>query len=205
VLLEGGTVRVRGTFPIEHEGRELERYLIELVFPEDYPESIPSVREVDGRLPKTRDRHFADDETACLFVPDEREWIWPRGAPFSEFLDGPVRNFFLFQSVVSRGGTWPHGERSHGVEGLLEFYKQLLATEDLLLVFRYVEYLSLSSVQGRLCPCGSGRKAKKCHHEQLRELRGKIPPHIAYETLRRIRLDFELAAKASAKPTTATR
>jgi hypothetical protein len=197
VVIEDGLVRVCGTYPITHDDRELDRYLVEITFPPDYPESIPLLREVGGRLPQIASRHFSDDGTACLFVPDEREWIWPTGASFSDFLDGPVRNFLLFQSIVSRGGKWPHGERSHGVEGVLEFYKEILATEDLRLVLRYVEYLSLPSVQGRLCPCGSGRKAKKCHDAQLRELRQRIRPHVAYETLERLRIEVEKATKAS--------
>jgi hypothetical protein len=182
VVIEDRIVRVRGTFPITHEGQELDRYLIEITIPDDYPETVPAVREVEGRLPKTAERHFDEGGMACLFVPDEREWLWPRGASFLEFLEGPVRSFFLFQSIVSRGGTWPHGERSHGVDGLFEFYREKIGTDDLGAVLRYVEYLSLPDVHGAPCPCGSGRKAKKCHREQLRGLRAMIAPGVAYHT-----------------------
>lgn len=196
VVVDADCVRVCGTLPITHDGRELERYAIEIRFAADYPDSIPEVRETSGRIPKTDERHFDGDGTACLFVPDERDWIWPVGASFLEFLDGPVRTFFLAQSIVSLGGEWPHGERSHHALGLIEFYQKLLDTDDVALVFRYVAYLARSNPKGLPCPCGSGLKAKKCHREQLRELRVRIPANVAYRTLTQLRELETLVAEA---------
>jgi len=44
--IENGLVFIRGSFPIVHEGAVLDRYLIEVLFPNDYPGSLPIVQEV---------------------------------------------------------------------------------------------------------------------------------------------------------------
>ena len=113
VVEEGEKLFVRGTFPIIHEARVLDRYQIEIEFPPDYRRSaMPWVREVQGRIPHHMDRHVLHSGNACIFI--EEEWLVEVGEhpSFLEFLDGPVRNFFVSQSLVEAGKPWPFGERS---------------------------------------------------------------------------------------------
>lgn len=111
-------VFVRGTFPTVGEGEVLDRYRIEIELPRDSLKSTPIVREVANRIPQTSDRHMNPaDGTACVLLPDERWRVWPIGATLLDFLNGPVRNFFLGQSLVEAGEPWPFGQWSHGVDG----------------------------------------------------------------------------------------
>ena len=80
-------VFVRGTFPIVFNEGVLDRYLIEIELPREYPKSIPIIRETGGRIPRTVDRHMNPaDGTACVLLPDERWRVWPHGSTLLRFL-----------------------------------------------------------------------------------------------------------------------
>jgi len=194
---EGDTAFVRGSFPIVHEGRALARYQIEVEFLPDYPHCLPRLRETEGRIPHILDRHVLPTSgTACLFV--DEDWLLTVGGEPSlrEFLDGPVRDFFLGQALVEAGKPWPFGERSHGIKGLLEAYGEWFGTEDEAVILRHVDYLSREKIKGHWeCPCGSGQKLRKCHLEEVRKLQQRIPRLLARQALERLRYAQQLTAK----------
>jgi hypothetical protein len=176
----GDRVVVRGTFPIVHEGELLDRYLVEIELPSDYPNAIPVVREVGSRIPRSEDYHINRTGEACLFIPDERWLVYPPGTSFLEFLNGPVRNFFLGQSLFALTNMWPFGQRRHGADGIHEYYAQLLGTDELTLILGYLECLSRPVLKGHWeCPCRSGERLRDCHRVQIEDLRTKISPAVA--------------------------
>lgn len=178
---ENGHILIRGGLPLTHEGVTLDRYLIEIELPQDYPESIPTVREVGGQIPRTVDYHIVNDKgQACLFLPDERWKVCPPGTSLLEFLNGPVRNFFLGQSLVRRGQPWPFGQWGHGARGVHEFYTEIFGTDDLATIRTYLEYLTKKRIKGHWsCPCGSGKRLRNCHFSELQDLQAKIPRSVA--------------------------
>lgn len=182
----GTKVYIRGAFPIVHEGRVLDRYQIEIEW-SDSDIDVPLVRETAGRIPWIADRHMSQGGLACLFVPEE--WLMrPREERvLIRYLDGPVRNFFLWQSLVEQGESAPWGERAHGVPGLIEAYGDMLEMEGESAIRQCLEYLSKEEVKGHwACPCGSGKRIRHCHREHLRNLRSRIPRHIARLALKRL-------------------
>jgi len=193
-------VLVRGTLPIIHEGEELDRYAVEIVLLSDYPDILPLVFEVGGRVRRDADHHInRETGEACLFVPDERWRVCPSSMGFLEFLDGPVRNFFLGQSLFRLTGEWPFGQRPHGADGIREYYSELLGTEDVTVILGYLECLSRSVLKGHwACPCGSGKRLRDCHRTQIEDLRAKMPAAVAlrsWEALRKA-----VSAKTSSPP-----
>ncbi len=58
VFVESDAVAIRGTFPVMHAGEVLERYAVKVEFPADYPDRMPIVREVGGKIPWTADNHI---------------------------------------------------------------------------------------------------------------------------------------------------
>jgi len=185
---DNGHILIRGSFPVAHEGAILDRYSIEIERPESYPESIPIVREIGGLIPRTADYHMNAQGEACLFLPDECWRFFPPGTSLVPFLDGPVRNFFLGQSLVRRGQPWPFGQWGHGPQGIYEFYTELLGTNDLVTIRRYLEYLTKENVKGHWsCPCGSGQRLRNCHLNEVRDLRAKIPRSAAIQSWKSLR------------------
>lgn len=177
---------VRGTFPVlSPEGRALDRYQLSIELLADYPGTLPIVREIGGRIPWKPDFHVNADGTACVLLPDDRWRCFPEGAAFIQFLDGPVHDFFLGQSLVAQGEEWPFGQWSHGANGVYEYYQWLLETDDGRTIVRYLEVLAKLNFKGHWeCPCGSGEKIRRCCRQKILDLRNKISPAAARTALK---------------------
>ena len=190
IYIENETVFMRGSFPLTFENEVLDRYQVEIEFLTDYPDSVPIIRETAGRIPRTPDSHIiTSDGQCCLFLPDERWKVCPEGSSFLDFLNGPVRTFFLGQTMVRLGQPWPFGEHEHGVKGILDYYEGLLGSNDLRIILTYLRYISKPIIKGHWdCPCGNGKRLRNCHFQELIELRRKISPQIAGQSLGKILL-----------------
>ena len=176
------SAEVRGSFPVVGiDGRILDRYSIRIRFPDRYPEALPVVEEVGGRIPWAADRHiFTDAGTCCVLLEDARWESFPVGASFRTFLEVPVRNYFLGQSLVARGEAWPFGEWSHGAAGVAEYYAEILETTDLATIRGFVGLLALSEAKGHHeCFCGSKQRLRKCCGALIATWRGRIPLGVA--------------------------
>lgn len=181
-------VFVRGTFPVAFEGDVHDRYSIEIELPTDFPASLPIVREVGGRIPCIQDRHInLMDRTACVLLPDERWRVWPEGSPLLDYINNPLRNFFLGQSLVELGEPWPFGQWGHGDEGILQYYGDLLSSDNMKAIMGFLAYLAGEKVKGHWqCPCQSGKRLRNCHMEKVKELREKIPRKYVQVSLQRL-------------------
>jgi hypothetical protein len=188
VVIENDVVYIRGSFPVKDDsGQILDRFLIEIQFPDDFPNSTPILRETGGRIPWFSDRHVnRDTGEACPIVPEE--WLLRSDrASIAAFLAGPVQNFFLGQILFEHGEPWPFGERKHGNDGLFQSYGEWVGAKEPAKIRVYLEYLSRESLKGHWeCPCGSQQKLRNCHLEELVELRKKIPSWIAKRALQRL-------------------
>lgn len=188
LVVENDTVFLRGSFKIEEDGETLDRYLIEVEFPDDYADSLPIVREVGGRIPRIEDRHVYNSKgEICAIVPEE--WfLRPNSDSIQNFLSGPVRNFFIGQSLVEQGKPWPFGQRAHRIPGLYEAYAEILGVSDQESINRYLDLLSRDPIRRHWdCPCGNGKRLRDCHLEFVRDLQKKIQPSIARRALGRLR------------------
>lgn len=184
-----GHVVVRGVFTVVHDHVELERYLLELLLADDHPCSAPLVWEIGNRIPRSRDRHVnPTDGTLCLGLPEEIWKIGSEGFELSTYLEGPVRTFLIGNSLFERGEKWPHGEWAHGASGICQFYGEKIGFSDPATVCQLLEMLSKRRIKGHwLCPCGSGRKLRKCHVAQVMQLHRTLPPSAIKYSLQKLR------------------
>lgn len=167
---------IEGNWEVSFSGVLLETYGIKIVFPKDYPTSIPLVFELTNKIPRKADRHLnSPDWNACLFVADARWEIWPIGASFIDFLKVPVHNFFLWQAYFDEYKEAPAhlGERSHRDEGVVEYYYEKLDVVDPVVVLRLL--LGTKSIIGKNepCPCSSKKSFKDCHLTIVKTLKTK--------------------------------
>jgi hypothetical protein len=179
-------IYVEGAFSLICEGETVDRYEIKLRLPPDFPDSIPALQETAGRIPRKPCRHVNPNGDACPIVPEE--WLLrPDHDSILSFLNGPVRNFFLGQSLVEQGEPWPFGERPHGFDGLFQAYGEMLGTTDRARIRSYLECLSKETIKGHWgCPCGSGKRLRNCHLNEVRALRERIPLKLAHQALARL-------------------
>ena len=186
VQLKNGIVYVRGRLVIEHSKntKVVDSCSIEIEIPDDYPKSIPVVRETERRFPINVDRHFDSDGRACLFVRDEQYKYYPEGASIVDFIRGPVHSFFLSQIYFDLKKRWLYGERRHGVDGIIDFYGEELGTKDKSVIIEFLRYLTRKELKGHwYCYCGSGKRLRDCHYNRVRDFRSKIPRDVAKKSL----------------------
>jgi hypothetical protein len=179
---------VRGVFPVHLEQQEIDDFLIEIIFPPTYSDGIPLVKELGDRVPRDLEHHVYSNGYLCLFAIDQRQTYWNPEKGVAGFFSEALNDFFLSQLYFEKYGTYPFGERAHGLVGIIEYYAEEFETKDLTIIMRGIEYLSLKEVKGHWkCYCGSGLKMRSCHGKKLRELRGRIFYQDAKKTLEAVR------------------
>lgn len=159
-----GCAFVRGMFNVVSEhGHVYESVKLRITYPPNFParNQPPSVFLESQRdsWEKGGNSHIESDWRLCLFVPCESGIDFSEATSLNDLL--AVTHTFLFKQriyqrrlVRSRlDGTkarWPGEDRSHGLEGMRE------AVQD-------------AGGIGRNdpCPCGSGKKFKRCHLGKL--------------------------------------
>jgi hypothetical protein len=186
LVVEDGQPLFRGSFPVSHDGDEIDRFLIEIRFPGGI-DALPAIREVGGRIPRDANRHVTPSTgEICTDVP---ELILLHGkSSLVEYLGGPVRNFFLSQIIFESTKTWPFGQWEHGKDGLLEAYGDLLNVSGEAVIKAYLDYLARKNPpKGHWpCPCGSTKRLRDCHGPTLAVLMARIPSPIARSALKRL-------------------
>ena len=184
-----GKLFLVGEFPIVHEGKVIDRYWIEITLPPNGTKKvIPQVCEIGGRIHRDSDHHInSKDGACCLFIPDEFWYQHSEGMNLVDFLNGPVRSFFIYQALLERGEKWRWGERSHGEKGIQEFYGSLIGTDDLARIISYLKAIDGKKLRRHAtCPCGSGKRLDKCHIDVLKNLRDRIPLKVIRDSLRKL-------------------
>lgn len=177
VVTDGEGLKLRGSFVIEHEGRELDRFAVEIDLSPMRDGELPTVKEIGGRIPWTEDRHINSDGSACVCLPEDYFSNHPGPFDLPLYLDGPVRSFFLGQALVERGDPWPHGEWKHGAEGMAQWAQEFLAALSAERRRAYAKVLESRELKGHVtCPCGSGLRIRACHYRLIQRLRRVLTP-----------------------------
>lgn len=171
---------LEGQFLVETPLGSLDGYDVRLEFSEDFPSLCPKVLETGGRIPYDIDRHVFADGSACLEV-----WsLWFLKNPSATVLSvlkGPIRNFFLSQSIFEAERYWPLGEYSHGNLGRLEAMADFLGAKSLEmpeLIWRALSLIDPPKRQNE-CPCGSRELYRKCHRTEIDEKRASLHPNFS--------------------------
>lgn len=175
VLIEG-KIYIAGNFICYGKEGAFETYEIELLLQAGFPEVEPFVRETGNKIPRLADRHiYPSTGQCCLCV--WQEWLWKtRNPDFEEFLVGPLHSYFVSQSLFDLTGHWPFGERRHDREGLDQALKEMLNVIPTVRFDSALALLSQNRIKGHaICPCGSGRRLRGCHFEELLSLQSRLP------------------------------
>ena len=131
----------------------------------------PRVYEVGGRHRAistkhnvyTIDLHFYADGSCCLGIRFSPE----RFLTLERFIDELVIPFLYRLSYVDKNGLpaakedlW--GEYDHGDDGIRQYKNEML------------EMVTRGPGRNELCPCGSGRKFKRCHLDDAEALKSTL-------------------------------
>jgi len=157
-LDQEGKAYLTGTFRVLSEhGHEYGAFRLRIVYPAGFPRRklVPAVYldSHRGRWKNCADAHIESDWKLCFCVPGESEIDFAREDSLKQ-LFACLRTFLLKewlyqrdlirQELTGKPAEWPGDARPHGIEGVREVVKE--------------RRLGRNS----LCPCGSGKKFKKC-------------------------------------------
>lgn len=151
-------------------GIELDKYLIEIHPVSEYPQEFPRVFEVGGRIPRNIDWHvFESDGHCCLMAQPDQILVCKEGITLATFIENQVKPYFFNQLHREMHGYFLK-ERSHGLQGELEFFFDLFRTKDLGLIYRLMAFVAKRKEPGRTeqCFCGSKQKYRRCHRDSYR-------------------------------------
>lgn len=185
VLESDKIVHIKGTLRIKDEKNVvLGSYLIDIRVPDNFPKEMPELKEIGGEIPKNKDWHVNSNGIACLCYRDEGPLYWNDQSTIIDFINIFVEPFFRWQIKHRLDRNACDDAYSHGVDGGIEFYGNLLNTQDRTLIYNFVKYLTLKEIKGHHeCYCGSGKIMRKCHFELLKRYRQCIKPELAKMTM----------------------
>ena len=178
IPVSDGPVKVTGLLAFEASARNREtindEYGVEIAVPEDFPRSLPAVRETGGRIPKSF--HTNPDGTLCLGSPT-RLRLFQSGRPSLErFVIKCVVPYLYGHAYFEKHGVMPFSELRHGESGILQDLASLYGASSAAAVVGFVRLTALSKrvANKAPCPCGSGRRLGRCHSRRTNHYRRRL-------------------------------
>lgn len=145
----------------------VEDFELEILVHKDYPNIVPKVFEVSHLIPLDYE-HLYSDRSFCLGINGELLMQLHRNASLVAFIEGPVRSYLYSAVFHETYGRYPFGDRPHGSDGILDFYKERFDVEDEVSAYQIMVFIAKGNYRGHLqCPCGSGIRTRNCHGDQL--------------------------------------
>lgn len=153
-------------------------YRLRLDIPLSFPEDVPGVFEINGRIPRNADAHVNPDGSLCLGSPIRLALIAKRRPSVLAFFDQCIVPALYNATHRERyGGRLPLGELTHGSVGELDDYCDIFAVNT---YQQALEALRLAGIKRRkankqLCPCGCGHRLGVCRtNDRIRSLRDTL-------------------------------
>ena len=153
-------------------GEILDTYQLEISPSNQYPFMFPKVFETGGKLPINIDWHvYEDDGRCCIKIPPEETLICSKGITLSDFIKNELIPY-LFNQTFRRENGYYINERSHGINGLIEFYGEKLNTNNTSEIIKLLGHILFKNEPDRvaLCFCGRNEKYRRCHRDAFRLL-----------------------------------
>lgn len=181
------TSELTGYIDIFDEDGEIyfDTFKIKIKIPKNYPYGFPTLYEIGDKIPKIADRHiFKDDNSSCVCVLQEISKESSKGITVFEYITKYVVPYLANQLYFEKSKKWANGDYKHGFEGILQYYEELLKSEDIDFIQNELnQFLHFKKNRNDICFCSSERKYKKCHLSIFTKLNNL--------TYKRVEKDFE--------------
>lgn len=168
ILLNDNSYIVKGWLSFRANFKEIiirDNFKIELKIPVNFPNELPIVKEIGGRINRNKNNHINVDKgnSLCLGTPIEIALKLRDNISISNFIDKLVIRFLYAFSYKEKYGYYPWGERKHGNEGILQSYKDLFKLKSNKQTIKFLSKICDCRFNGRkACPC-----SKKLNHKKI--------------------------------------
>lgn len=174
-----GVPGLKGTIELFDDNNSMiDSYSIEILATEKFPSTFPLVFEIEGKIPINYDWHvYETDGHCCIKSTPEEILACKKGITLSSFIEDEVKPYF-FNQTFRRVNGYFYQERSHGLNGWIEYFEEVLKTADPKTIIECLRFISKNKKPNRsaLCFCGSGIKYRKCHRGAYESL-SKLSSH----------------------------
>lgn len=180
---QAGLATITGDVTVNVGAGVRRQYTIELRFESLDPFHPPEVWDRGGHFPPDGERHVEDHGMRgwrwCLWLPQAPEVDFTSPEPLGPFLE-KVRGFIskqlIYQDRVRRGvpktQAWPGSAWAHGQQGHVQWIKEQLGPLGPAELRQLLPYLLGNRLSyNKRCPCGSGKKAGRCHRDAAERIR----------------------------------
>lgn len=178
--VRGSDLRLEGVFTYSAEWKDYglltDAFTLRINIPELFPKALPTVHELDGRIPRTQEYHInQDDHSLCLGSPLrllKAISVEPTLSGFSKRCLTPY--LYAVSRKLLQGGELLFGELAHGRPGELADYLNMFGLGTNIQAMRAIRYLGMKKrLANKLsCPCDCGRRLGVCtFNRRLRSFR----------------------------------
>ncbi len=174
-----GTIVIRGALNINcvfGPDHVEDTFHVEILIPHAFPNSVPSVRELSGRIPKGF--HTNPGGVLCLGTGIRLQLELAMDPSFTGFFRNCILPYLFGRVVFERRGVMPFGELEHGAPGILHDLKSIFGvTTDL----EAIAMARLASMRRRVanklpCHCRTGVRLGGCEHRvRINQVRSLVP------------------------------
>ncbi len=147
-------------------GGVYDSYEVRIVITQCFPKCFPKVFELNEKIPRKTSRHVNPDNSLCLGVLQQELMITRHGIKLIDFINFILKPHLSRETYREIKGFYPHGEYSHGWEGILEYFYDKYQTKNPEVVVRILHAIIYNQLPDRMseeCVCGKKRKYRKCH------------------------------------------
>lgn len=165
--------RLQGNFVLNHIFNDIRmtgNFELQLFIPNNYPLSLPEVRELSEYINKNYPHIYINGQL-CLASNIELKLYLSQNADIYLFVENYIIPYLYTYKYYENYGVYPFGERSHGIDGDLEYLKELFNVNEWKQVINIMLFLIRNNYRGHLlCPCGSNKKVRNCHGDIFRKI-----------------------------------
>lgn len=136
-------------------------YHIEVHIPFE-SDKLPYVFDIGNAIDSNYNHQYKDGPL-CLETDFAIRIRFVDGLNLVSWMQEFVEPYFFSYEYYQRFGCFPFGERSHGIEGILQSFGDVFQETDNIKVCKILMFIYSDCYRGHLpCPCGSGKKYKNC-------------------------------------------
>lgn len=149
----------------------IDDFTIAMEVPLGFPNELPTIKETSNKISKSFE-HVNIDKSLCLGIETEIKIQFMKNPTLLNWFQTFVVNFFYSVMYYNKYGRVPYGERLHGTKGIIQFYIEFLNVDSIKKIYDILNAIEIGNLNDYCkCPCGSFKKIRKCHLNQINLLK----------------------------------
>ncbi len=177
-------------------GNYVDSFDVRVTVPRNYPYGFPSLFETGNKFEHIPDRHISEDGSCCVCSLQESDLVSQKGITIKDFFLKYVIPYLANQLYFDSEEEWANGDYEHGVDGILQYYKELFKMNDIEEVINLLSFFNTKKMnRNDACYCGQKAKLKRCHIQTYNTIKHLSKVQIETDLFRLKNLSKRLASE----------